>query len=84
MKDTPRTVQIDYSLFLKMAAYITSHVDPYDSDLKEILASIRQKLAAIERRDAFTAFKTGNSPAECSSFYEEYQNLMAQIDALHL
>lgn len=84
MRETPKSIQIEYDLFLQMADYITSHVDPYDSDLKNILFGIRKKLAAIENRDTYTALKTGKAPSDVSVFYDLYHELMSRIDILHL
>ena len=84
MKDSSKTIQVDFELFMLMSAYITSHVDPYNSDLRTILDGIRTKLAAIEKRDTFTAFKTGKAPDECSEYRQAYQELMSRIDLINL
>lgn len=84
MKKSPKTVQIEFDLFVDMVSYITSHVDPFEPELKTILNRIMTKLTAMERRDTFTAFKTGSTPSEYSDYNHVYNELMNRIGTIQL
>ncbi len=72
----PKSIQIDYDLFLSIVAYISEHADPQDPKLKNISAGIHEKLDAIERRTLFTAYKMAPSAEERETARQRYLELM--------
>lgn len=83
MDSRPKNIQVDYDLFMRMVSYIINHVDPYDESTKEIIAGIRQKLLAMERRDYFTMHRMGDKAPNLSETMSDYQSLLSQLETLH-
>ena len=72
----PKSVQIDYDLFLNMAAYISEHVDLTDPALKSIFSGIREKLDSMERRALYTAYKVALSAEDRENARQKYLEMM--------
>ena len=82
MNSRPKSIQVDYDLFLRMISYITCHVDPYDGSIRGILEGMRQKLLAMERRDYYTLQKMGDAAPDLRESMSEYQTLIDQLNTL--
>lgn len=72
----PKTIQIDYDLFLNMVAYISDHADSNEPTLKIISNGIREKLDAMERRTLYTAYKIAPSAEEREKARQKYLEMM--------
>lgn len=83
MSSRPKSIQVDYDLFMRMVSYILFHIDPNDESIKEIIEGIRQKLLAMERRDYFTLHKMGDKAPDIEDTMSEYQALLSQLEVLH-
>ncbi len=82
MNAKPKTVQVDYDLFLQMVAYIANHFDPYDGATQKIIDGIRAKLLAMERRDNFTINRMGSKAPNLEETMTEYQSLLSLLEML--
>ncbi len=82
MNSRPKTIQIDYDLFLRMVSYISFHFDPYDGSIREIIEGMRQKLLAMERRDYYTIQRMGDTAPDLKESMSEYQSLLSLLDTL--
>ena len=72
----PKSIQIDYDLFLNMAAYISAHVDLTDPALKGIFSGIHEKLDSMERRMLYTAYKVAPSTEARENARQKYLDMM--------
>ena len=72
----PKTVQVDYDLFLSMIKYISCHTDKEDPLWKAIESGISMKVDALARRALYTAYKTAPSMEARELARQEYLDML--------
>ena len=68
----PKTVQIDYHLFIDLCTFILDHSDDADPRFDSIVSGLSSKLDAMRRREIYSAYKTGSTEEERSLAREQY------------
>lgn len=74
----PRTIQIDYDLFLLMVHFFLMHDSISDADDRavRIYDGIEKKFESLERRALYTVYKTSHSFEEREKARLEYLDMM--------
>lgn len=72
----PKTIQIDYDLFLQMISYISRHYDLDDPYLQSILDGIQKKYTSMARRELYSVYKSAPSATARENARKEYLSMM--------
>ena len=62
MANRPKTIQINFDLFLSIIDYFYDHTDETDYRYEDIARGIQEKLNAMFQRELYTLYKTGATP----------------------
>ena len=72
----PKTIQIEYDLFLQMVSYISRHHDLDDPDLQTIINGILKKYSSMARRDLYSVYKSASSAIAREEARQIYLSMM--------
>ena len=77
----PKSIQIDYSFFLDLISYTFMHEDSEDPAYERIICAFQRKLAAMERHNFYSLYKSGASEDIRRKAREEYLEAVGLSDA---
>ena len=72
LKNTPKTIQIDFDLFEDLYVYAARHAEPDDPQYKRITMAVKKKLNALMRHVLYTLYKAGASEEIRNKARDEY------------
>ena len=79
----PKSILLDYDLFVDLYVYACRHSEPDDLQFKRLYAGVRQKLEAMMRHDLYSLYKSGASEDIRRKARKEYLDRLGIRDAFH-
>lgn len=71
----PKSIQIDYQLFLDLCDYADRNADPDDAQFLRLVQGVQQKLDAMLKHDMYSLYKSGTSEEIRIKAREQYLEL---------
>lgn len=76
----PKSVLLDYELFVDLYVYACRHSEPDDLQFKRICAGIKKKLEAMIRHDMYSLYKSGANELIRGKARQDYLNAIGLLD----
>lgn len=77
----PKSILLDYDLFVDLYVYACRHSEPYDLQFKRLYAGVRQKLEAMMRHDLYSLYKSGADEKIRAKARQEYLDAIGLSDS---
>ena len=77
----PRSILLDYDLFVDLYVYACRHSEPDDLQFKRLCAGVRKKLEAMTRHDMYSLYKSGADEEIRGKARQDYLNAVGLLDS---
>ncbi len=77
----PRSILLDYDLFVDLYVYTCRHSEPDDLQYMRIETGVRKKLEAMMRHDLYSLYKSGTDDELREKARQEYLNVIGLSDS---
>lgn len=77
----PRSILLDYDLFVDLYVYACRHSEPNDLQFIRLYAGVRQKLEAMMRHDLYSLYKSGADGEVRAKARQEYLDAIGLSDS---
>ena len=77
----PRSILLDYDLFVDLYVYACRHSEPDDLQFKRLCAGARKKLEAMTRHDMYSLYKSGANEEIRGKARQDYLNAVGLLDS---
>lgn len=77
----PRSILLDYDLFVDLYIYACRHSEPDDLQFKRLYAGVRHKLDAMMRHDLYSLYKSGADEKIRAKARQEYLDAIGLFDS---
>ena len=77
----PKNIQIEQSFFYNLISYTYTHADPDDPAFKQIDVAFHRKLEAMDRHNAYTAYKISPTEETREKARQEYLELAGILES---
>lgn len=77
----PRSILLDYDLFVDLYVYACRHSEPDDLQFKRLYTGVRKKLEAMMRHDLYSLYKSGADEEIRAKARQEYLDAIGLPDS---
>jgi len=76
----PKSVMLDYELFVDLYVYACRHSEPNDLQFKRLCGGVKKKLEAMTRHDMYSLYKSGANEHIRGKARWDYLNAIGLLD----
>ena len=76
----PKSVMLDYELFVDLYIYACRHSEPNELQFKRLCAGVKKKLEAMTRHDMYSLYKSGANEHIRGKARRDYLNAIGLLD----
>ena len=77
----PKSILLDYDLFVDLYVYACRHSEPDDLQYKRLCSGVHKKLDAMMRHDLYSLYKSGADEKTRAKAREEYLEAIGLSDS---
>ncbi len=81
LTNPPKTIQIDFDLFIDLYVYAARHAEPDDLQFKRITISVKKKIDSLMKHKLYSLYRAGASEEIRRKAREEYMDAAGILEA---